>query len=370
MFGVDIWRQNEMNTADNLIILYDDRDAFDYCSDIYNNSKVYKLGKNSGTYANLICAVIAISNYLPSSRLPKNVLESREYKFVSTYVSAIESFSAFNKQDFIQYVNNIKLFDCKEQIYDKALHLIDILNDMFSVISGGIYEDGIFYNSSIDCWWKQAPFFGSKLSELYVRLEGSSTPIKRELQDTISQLQRQISVFSGRDTPKKLKVVSAYFMLLAKHFYDCKNYTISYLALHRAIDLYFTSIGIENGLIRELRDFFIYHDDNPDNYRSYKKPNIYLYKTYKNYVSIILSLGVDLDSYVTIINKKRNKLMFTHGVESASMDEAKIAYKKSMAILEKDSEWCRYKSSFVPNIELKLNELIIKTFSTDNHIDV
>jgi len=76
-----------------------------------------------------------------------------------------------------------------------------------------------------------------------------------------------------------------------------------------------------------------------------------------------------LDRAVYQINSKRNKLLFAHGVESASSDEFRLAYKDALLILEKDSEWISYKSCFNFAINLPIEDLIADIFNLNHHID-
>lgn len=368
MLGIAIWQPSEMNEADILLVLHNDREAFDYFSEIYNKFKIYHLGINSNSYAQMICSVLAMENNINESFIPSDIISSNEHRFLSLFCHATKAYALIDKVEFEKLQNEIFSSDYSGKIYDTAKCIVEYLSDVLDVLYYGLFVDGIYYSSSSVCWWRSSPGIWNKLSELHVNIERSNIPIKNLIKGSISGLQRYISIFNSRDTAKIHKLASSYFMFLARYYFKKCQHTVAYLAVHRAIDLYFTSIAIENGKIVELCDFIIYQDDDPNNYSTSRKPSIHLFRTYKYYIKNILQLDSNLDSAVYQINTKRNKLMLAHGVESASDTEYVFAYDNAFKILEADIEWRGYKNCFDVYMEINIYEHLSEIFNINYHI--
>jgi hypothetical protein len=95
----------------------------------------------------------------------------------------------------------------------------------------------------------------------------------------------------------------------------------------------------------------VYHDKNPALGRS-EDHRIGLYTTYFDYVHKAERLPTAGEDLIRYVNKKRNSLLLTHGVDGVSQSEVRDAYLGARKIMKDQAKWVKSFDKFKFSVEI------------------
>jgi hypothetical protein len=352
---VNLWSPDSEPSLGVWIVLEKDLEEFEVVRELFNEFSIFTLKKTDKEYLNLSQLYLSLKYFGAIKNVSDEVLDSHEFNILSKMLEAIEYFKYYKSEKMLEVTRSIELLASGNQRYDRLIFFLESLsaisNNMTKTFFASIYGFRTSYS-----WWIDEPNFSSDLRDIIEEIKKLHSPFREEIMISFNNLKLNIDLFSSRNIENKFMVISAYCFNLATYFIKNKLFYDTYLVIHRSLDFYFTSCAIKLNLLSVKSKILVYYDRNPQ-LEIIDSQMLSLTKTFFEYVAKNDSFSaIDHDS-IKLINKKRNSLLLTHGVECASEEETKSAYLDARRIMKGNKDWIMYLERF--KLLVKLEPLFV-----------
>ena len=236
--------------------------------------------------------------------------------------------------------------------FDKVIFFIETLNSIISSFCQALCFNSIYGFITQKRWWEETPAFCTQLPFLEREVGKLPPPFREKAMKVLNGIKSNLMLLKSRKAGDVVKVVSAYCYSIVPFMLNNNAYLLAYMLIHRALDFFYAGTAMDLGLIIIKRDFISYYDKNP--YQDDERQRISLWSTCFEYISKTAPLGVEAEEIVRRVNKKRNGLLLTHGVDSVSECDSKKAYTDAGRVMKKDENWKQYLDNF--KFAIRVNE--------------
>lgn len=361
--SISLWTPDSEPDGSNFIVKQSDLDEFDVVAEAFRSAEVFVVDDHHSMSS--MAYVYLYFKHQALNDLDISDIDTGDALGVARAISsALDSLKKYDiaaaggSLDFISQCND-------KGLYDNLIFCLEILiginNYYFSeIVNGSIY--GVLTKKA---WWLEQPYIVDVINK-----------IKKECAKLSSELNvKAFSCFDGylnsviakpRDAETAHIFMSAYCHSLASHNLRNNYFLTALLLIHRSLDLYFTSRAIHHNLIVVARDDLRYH--NMSTSVDEGRPRMYLYRTYFDYVSFREKISAESELFIKSINKKRNELLHTHGVDAISAVETSEALGNAGKIMNACIEWKNCKASFGKRMDLTTIDILEIVFSVKSLI--
>lgn len=268
-------------------------------------------------------------------------LEHRE--FLNRWHSLIESLNNIDHLASLAKLSDIHLLT-KGHLLTNFDKLHDELRQYLDTIMWPLVEDTPFLRTpthiKLNCWHQAVVNQKNLLKEYLAKMDAHSykdIQIVKNLKVAAERIYRIWSRYEQMNAYDKLFHVSAYLFFLAKISMKRRQNIMSLVFVHRAMDIYFQNIAMENSLIIEHPKGLVYKPFLG------VKDRISLMTT--EYVLVqrgIIASDLSRKNYLEWLNTTRNLSILAHGVYGVTSLETENALDKCSAIIKKiegDLRW-------------------------------
>lgn len=274
----------------------------------------------------------------------------------SATISVMESLKNYDIKGAIRYLNLIIGDNNGGHRYDKLIHHLEVLIDINAIFFNNVIAGSIYGHLTRKTWWLEKQYLIDVLNKIGTEVKKLPKILLDDITSRIDNYKKISDILSKNDVEDILKVLSAFCYSFVPYYIN-NNYNITaYLLVHRSLDLFFASDAIHHGFVEVKKEGLTYQNQSVsvDDYL----PRIHLYRTYFDYVVLADKLPFEQEESIRTINKKRNELLHTHGVDSVSNQEITDAYEKAGNIMKKNVLWKEQKSNFRTRLAVDVTEII------------
>lgn len=360
------WTPDSEPCTEVLLVFADDFGDFEVVREVFEGIIIIKLNAKEPEVINIAQLYLSLEYFGDLQHVESDVLGSNEYYILSRILSAFEAFKEFDSEKILGITRHLAHITDGKHRYDRMRFFLEIIGSVSTEMNGGFFHS-IYGSLTQSCWWRDTPDFTSRLEALLKDIKKLPSPFKKQLLGGFEGLQVNLKFCGERNIEIKFMVMSAYCFYLSSHFLKKKLFFYALLLIHRALELYFTSIAISLGLIQVKRDFLLYYDQSPALVRDNER--ISLAKTYFEYVAKTQKLSPDLEDIIKKINRKRNSLLLTHGVDGISEIEIRDAYSDAKRVMKINLQWQQYLDKFKLSFDIQTSLIFRELLGIDHAIE-
>ncbi|TWJ26538.1 hypothetical protein [Geobacter argillaceus] len=296
------------------------------------------------------------------------ISKSQEYIICSIIISIIDSLKNYDIDKATSYVDTISELNKGTNCYDKLIYCIEIFISINSKLLNDIVTGSIYGHITQKAWWLDRPQLTTTLRDISAETNKLPYSIKNTVSNRINEINMLTDIAASKNVCDITKVLSACCYSIVPYYIKKNHLITAFLLIHRSLDFYFASDAINKGLIGVQRDFLSYI--NKSAAIDDVMPRIHLYNTYFDYIAKTDRLAPNLEDIIRNINKKRNQLIHTHGVDSVSKDEIDKAYNDAGLILKCDQDWKVQLARFRTRLVVNAKDLIYESFNLKDVISL
>jgi hypothetical protein len=333
------------------VVNEEDKEDFEVVQELFEEFPVFLLKRGHRDAAAIAHVYLSLKHFGSPSHINDEIRLSYDFGAISAILSAIDAFASLDSQKLEFLVQEIGRMTRGKSRYDRIVFFLEVLVTISAHMRKTYYQS-IYGCLTQNCWWFEIPQFRQSFRIVLEEIKKLQSPFREAVREVYEDLKTNFDRFSKKNVGEVFMVVSAYCFSLASYFNDRGLLIDSYLSIHRALDLFFTSLAINLGFISVKRDYLIYHDQDAPTVNRNDVSRIALITTYFEYLTKVISLSREEEESVRRINKKRNTLLLTHGVESVSINEVNDAYRDARKIMRDDRKWNEYLNNFRLHIRL------------------
>jgi len=364
---VCIWQSDASPSHKIWLVPECDKDDFLVVSELFTDYPVYIIKQDSPLFS-----LAFIDFILPLS--PKcniqdiNIQFLEEYEVAQALALTIDALKNYDINQAIQSIESISNLSKGKPVYDKLIFLLETITTINSIYFQNIISGSVYGLMTQKVWWHDKPYLFDVIELMTNECNKLPTAISKIIETKISDLKKIASILSSRNVEEIYKILSAFCYSYCRYFINNNDHMRAFLLIHRALDFYFVSDALTKGLIEAKRDHLKYH--NQAYVSDESLPRIYLYKTYFDYISVTDKLDLASEDAIRSINKKRNELLLTHGVDAVGESEANDAYINAGKIMKKNQSWSEYLGLFRCRLVVDAKQLINKGYDIGDIISV
>ena len=358
------WLPDLEPTSDIFVVNECDKEDFLVLKELFESNTVYLINNDSSDYVMGYLYLHLHHNNNLSNIGDKSIEDSTDYIICSAIVYVVESLKNYDIENAKYHMDTINNANVGDHRLDKIIYYLEILiyinNQLYeTIVSGSMYG-----HLTKKAWWFERPLLAKVISDISIEANKLPAGIKESLLRKISEFNAIISVTSSRNVSDILKLLSACCYSFVNYYINNKYYITAFLLIHRSLDLYYASEAINCGLIEVKRDYLSYIKRSSAIDDSI--PSIHLYKTYFEYIAKTDRISPSHEDIIRSVNKKRNELLHTHGVDSVSKGEVEEAYKNSGTLMRSNQMWKDQLTRFRTRLVVDPKEMIYESFNIKN----
>lgn len=381
MPSIIYFRENETYTQNDTVVV--DRSTYDdyYCEGVNcgllsHPAKCFVLSVNVKEEDIPILLYYVKCCFCQNHKIENNQYEESISKLDQLWTALIKDLSGFNLIN--SQLNICELRKEKIDILGELGSVLDLLETFNFEVLGLLDEPSAYRHINLidkkRNWYIDSPSILFHLKRFHQSLKvfpNSLGRLKSKINAFIENKIQYWKIFENCNTADKFYHLSAFYYSHSKRLLERKRFALALIMVHRALDMYFTSIAIRESVI-SCRGHGL-------EYRSCPRDPITLSKTNELLCSEtnLLIRSRRREQFLTQINKTRNYLSWTHYVYCVKKTEAQLAITEAKNViksLEGNNNWRQLvkQHSTIPKLKPEYLfdiEPSIDTFCYEKEID-
>lgn len=334
---------------------------FEVVSELFISNTIYIVNDDIDNYTIAYIYINILHNSNDDELRELTFLDDSEIEACRNISSAISALKNYDINSATNSIIDIYNLNSGSSKYDKIIHHLEQLTDINKLIANNIIHASVYGNITRKEWWLERPNLDNVLNDIMTHVSKFPTDIQSKLNAKVKCFHDLVAITSKKDIVDNFKLLSAFCYAFVPYYINNNQYITAYLLIHRSLDLYFTSEAISNGKILVKARNLTYHNRSASSEDDFI-PRIHLYSTYFDYVAKYDKLDLDKENTIKRVNKKRNELLYTHGVDAVSNKEVNEEYQKVNEIMRNDKFWKEQLSNFKSRMVVDTKDIIYDAF--------